>query len=46
MYKTNDIEKFFNGLSKIPQFDNFKASKAKELQNELLKPIGSLGKLE
>ena len=46
MNKTNDIEKFFNSLTKIPKFDNFKASKAKQLQNELLKPVGSLGKLE
>ena len=46
MNKTNDIEKFFYGFTKIPKFDNFKASKAKQLQNELLKPVGSLGKLE
>ena len=46
MCKKNYIEDFFNGLSKIPEFDHLKASKAKELQNELLKPKGSLGKLE
>ena len=46
MCKKNYIEDFFNGLTKIPDFDQLKASKAKELQNELLKPKGSLGKLE
>ena len=46
MCKKNYIEDFFNGLIKIPKFDHLKASKAKELQNELLKPKGSLGKLE
>ena len=46
MCKKNYIEDFFNGLIKIPEFDQLKANKAKELQNELLKPKGSLGKLE
>ena len=46
MCKKNYIEDFFNGLTKIPEFDQLKANKAKELQNELLKPKGSLGKLE
>tara|TARA_B100001248_G_scaffold2287_1_gene1824 strand:+ start:138 stop:263 length:126 start_codon:yes stop_codon:yes gene_type:complete len=41
MCKKNYIEDFFNGLTKIPEFDHLKASKAKELQNELLKPKGS-----
>ena len=32
MQKKNDIEKFFKGITKIPKFDNLKASQARELQ--------------
>ena len=46
MQKKNDIEKFFIGITKIPKFDNLKASQARELQKQLTKPVGSLGKLE
>ena len=46
MCKKNYIVDFFNGHTKLPEFDQLKASKARELQNELLKPKGSLGKLE
>ena len=46
MKEKNDIEKFFIGITKIPKFDNLKASQARELQKQLTKPVGSLGKLE
>ena len=46
MQNKNDIEKFFIGNTKTPKFDNLIASKARERQNQLTKPVGSLGKLE
>ena len=46
MCKANEIERFFNGKVKIPQFDHTTANKAKDLQKQLTKPAGSLGKLE
>ena len=46
MCKKNYIEDFFNGHTKLPECDQLKASKPRELQNELLKQKGSLGKLE
>ena len=41
-----EIEKFFEGNIKIPSYDHLTANKAKHRQDELTKPIGSLGKLE
>ncbi len=46
MLKDGDIQNFFKGNLNIPEFDNLIASKARSLQNQLTKPIGSLGKLE
>ena len=46
MSKVTDIERFFNGKVTIPRFDHTFANKAKDLQKQLTKPIGSLGKLE
>ena len=44
--KDNEIENFFEGKFEIPQFDRFTANQARKLQNQLTKPVGSLGKLE
>ena len=44
--KHTEIEKFFKGNIKIPSYDHLTANKAKNRQDELTKPIGSLGKLE
>ncbi len=46
MIDDNEIKKFFRRKLKIPQFDNLVADQAQKLQNQLTKPIGSLGKLE
>ncbi len=46
MQRDNDIEKFFFRKTEIPQFNYPIYNKAKDLQNQLTKPIGSLGKLE
>ena len=46
MKEKNDIENFLKGMTEISQFDEFIASQAKNLQNQLIKPAGSLGKLE
>ena len=46
MIKDIDFEKFFEGQIKIPGFDDKMANKARNLQNQLIKPLGSLGKLE
>ena len=44
--KDNEIENFFEGKFEIPQFDSLTANQARKLQNQLTKPVGSLGKLE
>jgi len=44
--KDNEIENFFEGKFEIPQFDSLTANMARKLQNQLTKPVGSLGKLE
>ena len=44
--KHTEIEKFFKGNIEIPSYDHLTANKAKHRQDELTKPIGSLGKLE
>ncbi len=44
--KHTEIDKFFKGYIKIPSYDYLTANKAKHRQDELTKPIGSLGKLE
>ncbi|MDC3140168.1 nicotinate-nucleotide--dimethylbenzimidazole phosphoribosyltransferase [Alphaproteobacteria bacterium] len=44
--KHAEIENFFKGNKKIPSYDHLTANKAKRRQDELTKPIGSLGKLE
>ena len=44
--KHTEIENFFMGNIKIPSYDPLTAKKAKHRQDELTKPIGSLGKLE
>ena len=46
MLQDGDIEKFFKGKLSIPEFDDQVADSARRLQNQLTKPIGSLGKLE
>ena len=46
MSKLTEIEKIFYGKVTIPQFDLITANKARDLQKQLTKPIGSLGKLE
>ena len=44
--KQTEIEKFFKGNTNIPLYDHLTANKARHRQNQLTKPIGSLGKLE
>ena len=44
--KQTEIEKFFKGNTNIPLYDHLTANKARLRQNQLTKPIGSLGKLE
>ena len=44
--KQTEIEKFFKGNTNIPLYDQLTANKARHRQNQLTKPIGSLGKLE
>ena len=44
--KHTEIEKFFRGNIEIPSYDHLTANKAMHRQDELTKPIGSLGKLE
>lgn len=44
--KQTEIENFFKGNTKIPLYDHLTANKAKHRQDQLTKPIGSLGKLE
>lgn len=46
MYDGNEIIKFFERKIKIPLFDKVIANHATKLQNKLIKPQGSLGKLE
>ena len=46
MSKVTEIERIFYGKVSIPQFDHTTANKAKDLQKQLTKPVGSLGKLE
>ena len=46
MFKKNIIRKFLNGKVRFRQFDTYYANLAKNRQNNLTKPIGSLGKLE
>ena len=46
MSKVTEIERIFHGKASIPQFDHSTAYKAKDLQKQLTKPVGSLGKLE
>ncbi len=46
MSKVTEIERFFYGNVTIPQFDHITANKAIDLQKQLTKPVGSLGKLE
>ena len=44
--KQTEIENFFKGNTNIPLYDQLTANKARHRQNQLTKPIGSLGKLE
>ncbi len=46
MIDKNIIRKFLNGEVQYKQFDMYYANLAKNRQNNLTKPIGSLGKLE
>ena len=46
MIDKNIITKFLNGEVQYKQFDKYYANLAKNRQNNLTKPIGSLGKLE
>ena len=46
MIDKNIIRKFLNGEVQYKQFDKYYANLAKNRQNNLTKPIGSLGKLE
>ncbi len=46
MIDKNIIRKFLNGEVQYKQFDKYYANLAKNRQNKLTKPIGSLGKLE
>ena len=46
MLRGGEIKKFFNGKIAVPEFDAQIAESARDLQNQLTKPIGSLGKLE
>ncbi len=46
MIDKNIISKFLNGEVQYKQFDKYYANLAKNRQNNLTKPIGSLGKLE
>ena len=46
MLQSGEIRKFFNGNIPVPEFDAQIAKSARDLQNQLTKPIGSLGKLE
>ena len=46
MVRNTDIINFLNGQVEMPRFDDFFAKKAKEHQDSLTKPQGSLGKLE
>ena len=46
MIKKNIIKKFLDGEVQYKQFDLYYANLAKNRQNNLTKPIGSLGKLE
>ena len=46
MQRDNDIENFFKKRTEIPQFNYPAFNKAKDLQNQLTKPVGSLGRLE
>ena len=46
MIDKNIITKFLDGEVQYKQFDNYYANLAKNRQNNLTKPIGSLGKLE
>ena len=46
MSKVTEIERIFYRKASIPQFDHSTANKAKDLQKQLTKPEGSLGKLE
>ena len=44
--KHTEIKNFFKGNINIPLYDPLTADKAKYRQDQLTKPIGSLGKLE
>ena len=46
MLEKNIIRKFLNGEIKFSQFDEYYANLAQNHQNKLIKPNGSLGKLE
>ena len=46
MVETNIIRKFLNGKIQYIKFDEYYARLAKNHQNKLIKPRGSLGKLE
>ncbi len=46
MKDSNIIKKFLNGEVPFRNFDKYYANLAREHQNNLIKPKGSLGKLE
>ncbi len=46
MLRDGNIKKFFKGKIRVSKFDAKIAESARALQNQLTKPIGSLGKLE
>ena len=46
MVEVKSVEAFLRGDISMPQFDDYFANQAKDYQNKLTKPQGSLGRVE